>query len=80
MCRYTIEVPVEIERQSLSLSLGPGLPSPSPLSITTRLQSHANTISKIRNNKKIRIQNFAVIFKTLFLENHYSQGTQTNVK
>ena len=59
---------LQIERQSLSFFLGPGLTSTSPLSITRRLQSHANTISKIWNNKKFRIQNFMVIFKTPSLE------------
>ena len=59
---------MQTERKSLSFFLCPGLTSTSPLSITRGLQSHANTISKIWNNKKIRIQNFVVIFKILSLE------------
>ena len=53
----------QIERQPLSFFLGPGLTSTSPLNLTKRLHSHANTIWKILNNRKIRIQNFVVIFK-----------------
>ena len=59
---------MQTERKSLSFFLCPGLTSTSPLSITRGLQSHANTISKIWNNKKTRIQNFVVIFKILSLE------------
>ena len=55
-------------RASLCLFfLGPGLISTSPRRITRRLQSHANTISKIWNNKKIRIQNQDNIYIYMYI-------------
>ena len=51
-----------------SFFLGLVLDPYGPLSITRRLQSHANTIWKILNNREIRMQKFKVIFKILALD------------
>ena len=48
--------------------LGPVLDPYASLNITRRLQSHANTIWKILNNRKIWMQNFKVIFGILPLD------------
>ena len=63
--RYTTEFQWQMEKQSLSFFLGPRLISTAPVSIKKRMQSHESTIWKLFNNRKIRIQNFVVSFKTL---------------
>ena len=65
--RYTTEFQWQMEKQSLSFFLGPRLISTAPVSIKKIMQSHESTILKLFNNRKIRMQNFVVSFKTLSL-------------
>ena len=77
--RYTTEFQWQMEKQSLSFFLGPRLISTAPVSIKKRMQSHKSIIWKLFNNRKIRIQNFVVSFKTLSLNKNETKKKRSKI-